>query len=266
MNVLNCQKVMIDRDGCTLLAAMDLGLAGGEILHLLGANGCGKSTLLQVLAGLHPPQHGQVLLAGAPLSQRPPSQLARQRLLLPQRQQIPFEMEVADYLAISWQACGFDGDRWFANPLFADCCAALDIATLLHREIHHLSGGEWQRVRLAGTLMLAEPGLNPDCLLVLLDEPFTALDLRHKSDLLAAIRRLAGLGLAFVIVHHEPPLAYAHAGRVALLGAGQLLACDRPAAVLTPDLLQRALGISAQVAQVGGADVLVTDVELKPRD
>lgn len=265
MSVLRCDQLTIDRDGCPLLQGLSLSLGSGEILHLLGANGCGKSTLLQVLAGLHPPAAGQILFAGAPLARRDPQLLARQRLLLPQRQQIPFELEVADYLAIGWQACGFDGERWLDTPQFAACCRALDIDWLLGREIHHLSGGEWQRVRLAGCLMLAERSLNPESLLLLLDEPFTALDLRHKGDLLAAIRRLAAQGLAFVIVHHEPALAFAHAGRVALLGEGQLLACAPPVDALTPPLLARALGVAAQVARVEGDDVLITDIERKPR-
>lgn len=262
MSLLSCQQLAVDRAGCVLIEAVDFGLEPGEVLHILGANGCGKSTLLLQLAGLQQPLAGRLLLAGQPLASLPARQLALQRQLLPQQQQIPFALLVADYLAMSWSACGFAGGSWLQRPEVAECCAALDIGHLLEREIHQLSGGEWQRVRLTASACLLDKRLNPAACLWLLDEPFAALDLRHKRDLLLLIRQRAAAGIALALVHHEPALAFAHADRVLLLGARRQLAWAQPAAVLTRSHLQQAFGVGAEVAQVGQQDVLITDLDL----
>ena len=260
---LTCQGLAVSRGPCVLLRDVSLTVAPGEILHVLGANGCGKSTFLQSIAGLEPFVAGVVTIGGELPAGLLPAQLARRRLLLPQRQIIPFELHVLDYLGIGWEGCGFDAQRLLGSDGFIHCCHALDLAPLLDREIHHLSGGEWQRVRLAGVLTLADQSLNPDVAVVLLDEPFGALDLGHKAALLGYIRGLADAGTGFVIVHHEPALSFAHADRVALFGEGRLLVCDQPQLALGPEWLARALGVASQFAMVGDARVLVTDLELR---
>ena len=264
MSLLSCQRLAVDRAGCVLIDAVDFCLAQGEVLHILGANGCGKSTLLLQLAGLKKPRAGILLLEGQPLASVAARQLALQRQLLPQQQQIPFALLVADYLAMSWSACGFAGESWLQRPEVAECAEMLDIASLLEREIHQLSGGEWQRVRLAASACLMDRRLNPAARLWLLDEPFIALDLRHKRDLLQLIRLRAADGIGVALVHHEPALAFAHADRVLLLGARRQLAWERPPAVLTREHLSQALGVGAEVARVGEQDVLITDLECRP--
>ncbi len=262
MNLLNCQQLAVERAGRVLVDAVDLALASGEVLHILGANGCGKSTLLLLMAGLQPPLSGQIMFAGQQLAKLPAADLALARQLLPQQQQIPFALLVADYLAMCWSACGFGGSRWLAREEVSECCAALDLTHLLARDIHQLSGGEWQRVRLAASACLIDKRLNPAAKLWLLDEPFSALDLRHKRDLLLLIGKRAASGIAVALVHHEPALAFAHASRVLLLGEGRQLAWACAPEALTAANLQRAFGVGAHLAQIGQQQVLITDIDL----
>jgi iron complex transport system ATP-binding protein len=107
-----------------------------------------------------------------------------------------------------------------------------DADTLAARSIDALSGGEWQRVRLARALA-QEPAV------LVLDEPTASLDVRHEMELLELIRRLVDEGLAGLVITHELNLAARYADRILLLSDGQVVAEGAPKDVLVESILSR---------------------------
>ena len=228
-----------------VLRGVDLVLARGELVALLGTNGSGKTTLLRTFAGTLAPDGGMVSFDGRAVGTWRRGALARRVAVLPQQLDLPAGFRVGELVAM--------GRAPHARRLFASTAAderavarALidaDAADLADRAAEELSGGERQRLLVA--MALAQ---EPD--LLLLDEPTLHLDLAHQVALLAAIRRLRDQrGLTVLAVLHDLNLAAAFAPRVAVLDEGRVVADGPPAEVLSPDLVRRVFGVTVDVAR-----------------
>lgn len=210
--LLEARGLTVEIGGRTVCRGLDLQLRAGERLAILGRNGAGKTTLLHTLAGLRPAQGGEIRYGGAALTQLAPRAAALQRGLLAQHAPDAFGSTVMETVLTGrhphlgrWQWEGVDDERIARKAL-----AAADLAGFEARDCATLSGGERQRLALATLLAQAPP-------LMLLDEPFTHLDLNHQMAALALFARLAGDGYALVLVLHEPSLAAQHCERALLL-------------------------------------------------
>jgi energy-coupling factor transport system ATP-binding protein len=184
------------RAGRTILRDVDLRLSPGECVALMGRNGAGKSTLLRHAKGLLAPTRGRVRASG------------RVALLL----QHPGDLLFADRV----------GDELDPAAL-----AAAGLSDLAGRHPRDLSGGERQRLALAVATAGDEPAA-----VVCLDEPTRGMDRARKGELAAEVRRLAASGAAVLVATHDPEFAVAFAGRVILLGDGEVLADGSPQEIL----------------------------------
>jgi len=227
-----------------VFAGVSLAARPGEVLAVLGPNGAGKTTLLRALARLVRPAAGAVTLDGRDVWAAGPAAAARAVAFAPQVLAPDWPFTVAEFVGL-----GRAPHRGWWRPLTAGdrraVAAALDrlgLAGLRGRRVTELSGGEWQRVRLAAVLA-REPRV------LLLDEPTAHLDPRYQLELLTAVRDLArGQGLAVVMTLHDLNLVGPWADRAAVIGGGRLLAEGPPAAVLTGDTLAAAYGVRLAVA------------------
>ena len=169
---------------------------------IVGPNGAGKSTLLRALAGLQPPDAGEVRLNGRPLAQVPPRERATQIAWLAQQGEASGELTVRELVHLGrlptlglFTAPGADDEaRVDAAMRDAECSA------WQQRRLHELSGGERQRVLLARALAVGAPWL-------LLDEPTTHLDPPHQVALVRLMRRQVQAGTTVVSVLHDLSLA-----------------------------------------------------------
>ncbi len=209
-----------------------LGLERGELVIVAGPNGSGKSTIFRALLGLLQPDAGTVHLDGRPIERWRRDALARVIAALPQREEPAFPLAVRDAVLLGrwsrlgpFQRVGVDDRRALAAAL--DRCALGDLAD---RGTDTLSGGEWQRVRVARALA-AEPRY------LLLDEPGTALDLAHEMALFELLRELVRDGLGVLAITHHLNLAVRYADRVILVDRGRVAADGPPAEVLTESLV-----------------------------
>jgi iron complex transport system ATP-binding protein len=228
-----------------VLRGVDLSLARGELVALLGTNGSGKTTLLRTVAGTLAPDAGTVLFDGRSVRDWRRGALAQRVAVLPQQLELPLGFSVAELVAM--------GRAPHARRLFASSAAderaiaralldadALDLAD---RPAEEISGGERQRLLVA--MALAQ---EPD--LLLLDEPTLHLDLAHQLGLLGAIRRLRDQrGLTVLAVLHDLNLAAAFAPRVAILDEGRIVADGPPSEVLSVDLVRRVFGVPVDEAR-----------------
>lgn len=230
-----------------VLRGVDLTLARGTVVALLGENGSGKTTLLKLLAGLLSPRAGEVLLDSRPLSRWPRDEAARRIGYLPQAFE-PFFPATAVELTLLGRTphLGRLGAPGEADRRAALAALAEADATLLSpRDVRELSGGERQRVYLARVLAL-EPEI------LLLDEPTANLDPRHRFLVVEVARRRASLGALVVLSTHELDVAAAAADAAVLLRDGSVLAAGGIRETLTSPLLSRLFDVTACVTE--GAD------------
>lgn len=204
--VLHCSalcRVYADGDRkVTVLQDVNLSLAAGEKIAVIGASGSGKSTLLNLLGGLDNPTSGQVLMVGQDLSTLNEAQLCRLR-----NKRLGFVYQFHHLLP------EFDARENVAMPLLIGgmvrasawdrAAEILDRVGMSHRLDHRpgqLSGGERQRVAIARALVSS-----PDC--VLMDEPTGNLDPHSAAQVLELIDELGQESAAFVVVTHDPAIA-----------------------------------------------------------
>ena len=195
-----------------LAAGLDLHVARGETVAVLGPSGSGKSTLLKMIAGLEAPDAGRILVGGQDLAGVPPER--RGFALMFQDFALFPHLDVQDNVAFGLVE---QGQRRAAAR--ARACEMLQVFGLLahaRQQVWTLSGGEQQRVALARALITAPR-------LLLLDEPFSALDAELRAGLRDEFaQRIAAAGMTTVLVTHDAAEARAMAQRGFRLTAGRL--------------------------------------------
>nr|WP_206314004.1 ABC transporter ATP-binding protein [Streptomyces coryli] len=221
-----------------------MNLRPGEVTVLVGPNGSGKSTLLRTVARLQRAREASLVLDGETdglaLSSR---EFARQVALLTQGRPTPSGLTVRD--VVEFGRYPYRGRWGKADPggraAVDRALAMTGVTELAERGAEHLSGGQLQRVWLAGCLA-------QDTGVLLLDEPTTYLDLRYQVELLDLVRDLADdHRIAVGAVLHDLDQAAAIADRMVLLDSGRVVAEGRPEDVLTPEQLTKTYGIRIEV-------------------
>jgi NitT/TauT family transport system ATP-binding protein len=197
------------------LAKIDLEISSGEIVALIGRSGSGKSTLLHIIAGLLRPTDGVVRVGGTLVEKPSPS-----RVMMFQAPSLYPWMTVAQNAGLGLR---FAGKKQGAAEKVQSVLDLVDLSEYADRNVQDLSGGQQQRVAFARSLVV-----EPD--LLLLDEPFSALDIFTRrtlqNDLRAIVRRL---GLTMVLVTHDVSEAVQMADRAVLLRSGPgEVAADTP--------------------------------------
>jgi iron complex transport system ATP-binding protein len=236
--------------GRTVGRGLDVSLAAGEVLCVLGPNGGGKTTLFRTLLGLLPAQAGEVLLEGRPLAPMPRPEVARRMGYVPQGHAAQFAFTVREAVLMGRTAhVGLFAAPGAADRAAADgAIAALGIEPLAGRVLTELSGGERQLAMIARALAQGAR-------LLVLDEPTASLDFGNQVRVLREIRRLAAQGYAVVFATHDPGQAFLAASRVLLLAHGGALRQGAPQEVITPENLREVYGVEVRVAEVDGARV-----------
>lgn len=207
--------------GAAALWDISLSVRRGEFLTLLGPSGCGKTTLLRCLAGFERPDTGSVLLDGRDVTRLPPNRRAVNTVF--QNYALFPHMSVADNVAF-----GLSLQRLPDAEVATRVEEALDLVRLSGlggRRPGQLSGGQQQRVALARALVLRP-------LVLLLDEPLSALDLKLRKQMQLELKELQRtLGLTFVFVTHDQEEALSMSDRVAVMRDGRIVQVGSPAEV-----------------------------------
>jgi vitamin B12 transport system ATP-binding protein len=222
----------------------------GDIVHLVGPNGAGKSTLLARMAGLSQGK-GQVSLNGKLLSDWVAPELARHRAYLTQHQTPPFAMPVWHYLTLHQH----DQSQ---HALQQEIAEKLGLEDKLARQVNQLSGGEWQRVRLAAVILQIHPQGNPQGQLLLLDEPMSSLDVAQQAALDRLLKELRRIGISIVMSSHDLNHTLRFSSQAWLMRRGQMLASGETPHVLTIENLTAAYDMPFKKLQADGVQVLIS--------
>lgn len=228
---LSTQGLARSFDGGRTWAVRDLSLdvAAGSFLALVGGSGSGKTTLLKMINRLIEPDAGRVLIAGEVNTARPAPLLRRGIGYVFQGAGLFPHLTVAENVAITPRLLGWPEAEIVARVAELLALVELPDETWGGRSPDSLSGGQRQRVAFARALA-ARPSL------VLLDEPFGALDALSREAIAAAYRRLHDtLGLTTVMVTHDVNEALLLADRIGVMREGVLVAEGAPADLLTSD-------------------------------
>ena len=193
-----------------ILQGVDLALADGEMLVIVGASGCGKSTLLRLVAGLEVPTAGRILLDGLDITRLDPA--ARDIAMVFQNYALYPHMTVAENMAYGLRIRGLSKEA--IRTRVEQTAALLGLEKLLARRPRELSGGQRQRVAM-GRATVREPKL------FLFDEPLSNLDAALRVQMRAEIRRLQRrLGVTSLYVTHDQVEAMTLGDRLLILHQG----------------------------------------------
>jgi iron complex transport system ATP-binding protein len=242
--MLDARGVWVEAGGHALLADVDVTAPPGHVTVLIGPNGAGKTTLLRILSGEIAPGRGEACLDGEPLRAFSAAELARRRAVVPQSSAVAFPFTVREVVMLGVTVPGFAPADIAGDKRIDAALDAVGLMPFAERLYPTLSGGERQRVHVARALcqLAAAPRRRAESRCFLLDEPTASLDLAHQGQVLSAMRRQAGLGLAVVAILHDLNLAAAVADHLVLLAGGRVAAAGPPREVLRGEVLSAAYG------------------------
>lgn len=241
MPVLEGRHISVSFGGKPILSDISFSVNTGEWVAIVGPNGAGKTTLLRTVAGLIP-YSGNVILQERALKEWSIRERARHMAFVRQNQEISFGFTVIEFVLLGrsphrgWLEAFNSEDVQIAEVALE----SVALSGYEERRLSELSGGEYQRVRLAQVL-----AQDPEILL--LDEPTTHLDIHHQLDLLVRIRELANEGRTIISAIHDLSLAARFADRILVLHNRNLVADGTPNDVLTQDLIRAVFRVDAHV-------------------
>jgi len=240
-----------DSTRASALNKVSFEIDAGTITTILGPNGAGKTTLLHLLLGLRKPSGGSILLEDLPLNQYSRRDLSQWMGLVPQSEHVSFEYTVLEYVLL--------GRAPYLSPLelpgeadveiARDAMRKVGIASLEHRPIPELSGGELQLVLLARALA-QQPRI------LLLDEPTSHLDLANRNVTLRILDALRKEGTTILFTTHDPEAALIVADNIVLMNAGKVLAAGSFSETFTSEKLTETYGVPVEVVRTDGIQVV----------
>jgi len=222
--VLKIRNLALGYPELTLFRGLSMDVERGSTLAILGANGSGKSTFVKMLLGLMQPLSGQLDWPDGP-----PKEIGYLAQMTEFDRRFP--LRVRDLVAMgAWKGFGLGGHlHREAQAKVVSAMLAAGVLDIADRSLHTLSGGQLQRALFARVIMQDAP-------LILLDEPFAAVDQTTEEHLLSLIDRWREEGRAVVLVVHDLSSVLDHCDKALLLGHSE--ACHGPVeAILTPERL-----------------------------
>jgi iron complex transport system ATP-binding protein len=216
----------------------------GRIVGLLGPNGSGKTTLLRIIAGTLTPKHGRVRIGDADVSRLSRRDVARRIAVVPQETHSTFDFSVLDIALMGrYPHLGaFEIEGVSDLSIARDALAATGTLPLEHRLFSTLSGGEKQRVVIAGALAQASDTL-------LLDEPTASLDLGYQLEIAGLLTRLnLERGTTMVVSTHDLNLAASLCSELVLIRHGVIVSQGATDSVLTTANVRALYDVDAEVS------------------
>ena len=233
----------------TVVDGLDFAVERGELVSLLGPSGCGKTTLLRLIAGLVMADGGRITLAGRELAAVPAHR--RNVSVVFQNYALFPHLSVRENVGFGLRARKVPAGE--AAPKVEEALALVRMQAFADRPVTQLSGGQQQRVAVARALVV-----QPD--LLLLDEPFSALDRKLRETMQIELKALLkARGMTAVFVTHDQDEALAVSDRIAVMNAGRIeqftdpgTLYAKPATAFALDFVGLSTRLAGRVAAVDG--------------
>lgn len=240
--MLAAKKISFVRDKKSLIDQVSIALDKGDFHVVLGPNGAGKSTLLKLLSGELTASAGDIMLDGKAIKHYSLKALSKKRAVLPQLTKFIFPMTV-------YEVCALGRTPYMGTTLNAEdkqkideALALCDLQHYAQQDYSKLSGGEQQRVQIARILC-------QNTELLLLDEPFSALDIRHQIQVMELLEKLRSEGKIILCIMHDINLALRYATELSFLKEGKIIFQGKPAEANQPVLYEQVYDVNVVVSQ-----------------
>lgn len=229
---MKVQDLSLSIQGQELLQGLNFSVPEASIFLILGANGAGKTLLLQSLAGLRKPTHGSIVRS------------ANELTWVPLSQALPFGFRAIDLITMGRFAKhqGFPGKKDL--EIAEQAGESLGISKLLHRTYNSLSRGEQTKVDIARAIAAESK-------LILLDEPFSNLDIDASLQIISLFHELRSQGRTLILSHHDLYSARELATHALLLKKGQLLKTGRIQEVFAEEWIGEAYNVKPVFSENG---------------
>jgi len=238
---ISAESISLNLGGKRILKDISVDIPSGEILSIIGPNGAGKTSLLNVLSGNLNSYKGSVSYNNMPLKDISIQERAYTRAVMSQFQSIAFDYSVRDILEMGWLDYNYEKIKKDLQAFQQEIIEECDIQNLINQKFNTLSGGEQRRVHFARALIqLWQPLDTNDQKYLLLDEPFSNLDLVNKVKMMNSIKKRASLGTGVLMILHDLNLAYSFSDKIVILKNGKLVEKGKTKNMLSAKLLARA--------------------------
>lgn len=239
-SVLHVQDLSFSAGKKQILHDLNLTLSLGKFVSIIGPNGAGKSTFLKCLAAVTKPTSGTISIDGVLLNYLKGEDRAKKIGYVPQHFLQSFPMTVQEYVMlgrkpyIKWNVTDLD------QQVVNETLQYLKLESLQQNYVDELSGGERQRTSIARALV-QQPTI------LILDEPISALDIKHQIQVLNSIKQLANENRLVIVVLHDLELASRYSDYVVLMNQGKIYKVGSPSEVITKQSLRDVYDVHAKV-------------------
>jgi len=237
--VIELDQVSFSYEDEDIFEGISLGVARGESMGFLGENGSGKTTLLRLMAGLLRPREGKIMLLGRDLNSYRRKEVAREVSIVAQGTEPVFDFTVEEVVLMGRNPYIplFGGESREDIEKTEEAMRKMGVIDLRGKVVTQLSAGELQRVIIARSLA-------QETRILLLDEPTTGLDVRHRIELVRLLKRMREeREMTIVTVSHDIDMIAHFVDRVILMGRGVFLADGPTREVVSPEKLYETYGV-----------------------
>ncbi|MGQ3210866.1 MAG: heme ABC transporter ATP-binding protein [Shinella sp.] len=252
--MITAKNLTVSLSGKVIVHNVSLDAKAGQLTAIVGPNGSGKTTTMKAIAG-ELPSKGEITINGHALGTLEPWQLAVKRAVLPQAATIAFPFTVREIVRLGLTV-GLNRHAERIEAITSDALAAVDLSGFAGRFYQELSGGEQQRVQLARVLsQIWEPVLDGEPCFLMLDEPVSALDIRHQLTIMQLARRYCEGGGGVIAVMHDLNLTAMFADHMVMMKNGRIERSGAPADVMTDDAMEAVFGCRMRINGVPAGGV-----------
>ncbi len=246
--IIECGNIVFSYNGTDVLNGINFSISPGQMVGILGANGAGKSTLLKILSGLLQPNSGETLYRNKELSKLGRKELSKHLAYIPQNPVFAFPFTVTETVLMGRAPYigRFEFEREGDIEIAGQAMETVGISHLKDRLISQVSAGERQLASLARALV-QEPEI------MILDEPATFLDVRHRTEIMKILLKLKEeRGISIVSATHDIFAALYYFEEIKILKDGVIFAEGSTETVVTEENLSNAYGINVTVKKENG--------------
>ena len=202
---------------------------------ICGPNGAGKSSLLKLLSLQLKPTTGQIFYNNDPIEYNHPERYAQYRAVLSQQVDISFPMSVYEIIMMGRYPHFKNNPSREDHRICEEIIATQELQEFTNRNFLTLSGGEKQRVQFARVLAQIYPAAHNSTRILLLDEPISALDIRHQFDFLQQVKRMSDPKTIIIAILHDLNLALNFGDEIILIKNAEIFKSGAPSEVLSPE-------------------------------